>query len=243
MDNRVELISLIPQLSIRTIDFPDPMESTSGGLVAFGGDLSPARLLEAYRRGIFPWYTKDQPILWWSPDPRLILIPGTFKVRKSFRKVLKNRGFEVRFDERFSEVISWCKTIPRKEQRGTWITDEVKEAYERLHALGYAHSVEVYLEGDLVGGLYGVSLGNAFFGESMFSRVKDASKVAFKALSDTLAWRGYDLIDCQMPTEHMKRLGAVEVSKLHFFGLLEQSLEMSTKIGKWSDFRWEYQGG
>ncbi len=232
---------ILPALSLHSFGFPDPRETSQEGLLAYGGDLSPTRLLMAYRRGIFPWYSKGDPILWWSPDPRLILYPENFKVRKSFRRVLRNAGFRVTFDHRFEEVIHHCGSVPREGQHGSWIVPEMEEAYTVLHHQGYAHSVEVYKEGRLVGGLYGLSVGKAFFGESMFSLVPDASKVAFKALSDVLAQRGYDFIDCQMETEHMLRLGAQTVSRDSFLDMLERTLEHPDSIGSWRKLQWEYK--
>jgi len=230
----------LPALSRFTYEFPDPREAPKEGLLALGGDLSPTRLLRAYAQGIFPWYNEEDPILWWSPDPRLVLYPGKFKVRKSFHRVLKNRGFTVTFDRHFSEVISHCASVKRKGQEKTWILPQIQEAYQCLHDQGYAHSVEVHLDGKLVGGLYGVSLGKAFFGESMFSLVSDASKVAFKALSDVLGSKGYDFIDCQMETDHMVALGAEVVPRDHFLDELEIALEEPTVPGFWHHFSWEY---
>ncbi len=223
--------------------FPDPHLAHDEGLLAYGGDLSPQRLLAAYKKGIFPWYSKGDPILWWSPNPRLLLFPEKFKVRKSFRRVLRSGRFTVTFDERFADVIRYCATVPREGQKSTWIVSEMIEAYIRLHEEGFAHSVEVYKEGKLVGGLYGVSLGKAFFGESMFSLVADASKVAFKALSDVLGRRGYDFIDCQMKTDHMIGLGAQVVERDLFLDLLEETIKKPTDMGSWQQFKWEYKDG
>jgi leucyl/phenylalanyl-tRNA--protein transferase len=232
---------LIPPLSAYSYSFPNPRYASDEGLLAYGGDLSTTRLLTAYRNGIFPWYSEGDPILWWSPDPRLLLYPGSFIVRKSFRRVLRNGGFEVKFDQRFSDVIRYCATVPREGQEGSWILPEVQEAYIRLHEEGYAHSIEVYKAGELVGGLYGISLGKAFFGESMFSLVSNASKVAFKALSDVLAAKGYDFIDCQMRTDHMVGLGAVTVPRSHFLDALEKTLQKPTHLGSWEEIEWEYK--
>jgi leucyl/phenylalanyl-tRNA--protein transferase len=232
---------LIPPLSDYSYTFPNPRFASDEGLLAYGGDLSSARILTAYRNGIFPWYSEGDPILWWSPDPRLLLYPEDFKVRKSFRRVLRNGGFSVTFDHCFSEVIHQCATVPREGQRGSWILPEMQEAYIRLHEEGFAHSVEVHKEGELVGGLYGLSMGKAFFGESMFSLVSDASKVAFKALSDVLGQRGYDFIDCQMETEHMVKLGAQTVSRSRFLDELEETLCKPSDLGSWQHFQWEYK--
>jgi len=231
----------IAPLSRYSYAFPDPRGASDEGLLAYGGDLSSARLLNAYRRGIFPWYAEGDPILWWSPNPRLLLYPDNFYVRKSFARVLRKGIFEVRFDEAFAEVIGFCANVPREGQEGTWLLPEVQEAYIQLHNEGFAHSVEVYQEGRLVGGLYGLALGKAFFGESMFSLVSDTSKVAFKALSDVLASRGYDFIDCQMETEHMVKLGAQCVSRERFLEALEKSLQKPSDLGSWKAFRWEYK--
>jgi len=231
---------LIPPLSKYSYTFPNPRNSSDEGLLAYGGDLSSTRLLTAYRNGIFPWYAKGDPILWWSPDPRLLLYPDKFKLRKSFRRVLRSGKFSVTFDKSFSTVISQCAKVPREGQESSWIIDEMIEAYERLHEEGFAHSVEVYLGDKLVGGLYGVSMGKAFFGESMFSLASDASKVAFKALSDVLGSRGYDFIDCQMKTDHMLGLGAEVVNRDTFLNELRDTLQKPSDLGSWQDFKWEY---
>ena len=231
----------ITPLSTHFVVFPNPRYASDEGLLAFGGDLSSSRLLLAYRQGIFPWYTEGDPILWWSPNPRLLLYPDKFKLRKSFRRVLRSGKFSVTFDRHFSEVIQFCATIEREGQDASWIVPEITEAYTRLHEEGYAHSIEVHLEGKLVGGLYGIAQGRAFFGESMFSLVSDASKVAFKALSDVLGRRGYDFIDCQMKTDHMMALGAEVVERDIFLDELEIAIEKPNDFGKWHDFSWEYK--
>jgi len=231
---------LIPPLR-HDLVFPNPRYAASEGLLAFGGDLSPNRLLTAYRRGIFPWYSADDPILWWSPDPRSILYPKNFKLSKSFRRVLRNSDFVVKFDHAFEEVIEYCSQVPRRGQSGTWLLDEMREAYIELHHMGYAHSVEVYLDGELVGGLYGLSMGRAFFGESMFSLKSNSSKVAFKALSDTLDSRGYDFIDCQVRNDHLASLGAIDIPRDRFLDELDSSLKKGSDIGSWSDWEWSYR--
>lgn len=223
------------------IAFPDPRTVDDDGLIGYGGDLSTLMLLSAYKQGIFPWYSQGEPILWWSPDPRLILYPHKFIVRKSFRRVLRSGKFTVAFDKDFEQIIAHCATVYREGQEATWITHEMIEAYTRLHHQGFAHCVGVYLEGKLVGGLYGLSIGGAFFGESMFSLVSDASKVAFKALSDVLGRRGYDFIDCQMKTEHMVRLGAEVVEREDFLDALEATILKPTQSGSWDTFHWEYK--
>jgi leucyl/phenylalanyl-tRNA--protein transferase len=220
--------------------FPNPRYAASEGLLAYGGDLSPNRLLTAYRKGIFPWYNADDPILWWSPDPRLILYPKKFKMGKSFRRVLRNGAFRVKFDHAFEEVIRHCGTIPREGQNGTWLSDEMQQAYTELYHMGFAHSVEVYLDEVLVGGLYGVAMGKAFFGESMFSLTSNASKIAFKALSDVLGLKSYDFIDCQVSSAHLLRMGAENIPRAVFLDMLEQSLERPSDIGSWQNFKWEY---
>lgn len=208
------------------------------GLLAAFGDLSVERLLLAYRSGIFPWYNDDSPILWWSPPQRAVVEPGALHVGRSLRKVLKRGAFEVRFDTAFPEVISGCATAERSVEAGgeagTWIVPEMEEAYVRLHEAGYAHSVESWQEGRLVGGLYGVSLGGAFFGESMFSRVPEASKVAFVHLAEQLASWGFDLIDCQLMNPHLQRFGAHLIPRREFLRRLEASLLRPTRRGPWT---------
>jgi leucyl/phenylalanyl-tRNA--protein transferase len=231
----------IPPLSKYDSNFPDPRLASDEGLLAYGGDLSSHRLLIAYKKGIFPWYAEGDPILWWSPNPRLLLYPNKFKLRKSFRRVLRSGKFSITFDKHFDEVISHCSTVHREGQETSWIVPDIVEAYTRLHEEGFGHSVEVHLDGKLVGGLYGIAFGKAFFGESMFSLVPDASKVAFKALSDVLGDRGYDFIDCQMKTDHMIGLGAEVIKRDIFLDALEIAIEKPTDFGKWHDLKWEYK--
>lgn len=185
------------------------------GLLAAGGDLSPQRLLAAYRRGIFPWYSAGQPVLWWSPNPREVLEPDEFKCSRSLAKTLRNRGFDVTFDQDFAAVVTACATR-REHSAGTWITPEMHSAYCRLHERGSAHSVEVRLNGRLVGGLYGVLMGRVFFGESMFSRERDASKVALARLVELASVAGLQLIDCQLPTPHLRSLGSKPLTRAEF---------------------------
>ncbi len=185
------------------------------GLLAVGGDLQPARLLLAYRHGIFPWYSEGEPILWWSPDPRAVLFPEHIRISRSLRKTLRQGRFRITRDRCFADVIRGC-AAPRANQPGTWITERMQKAYIRLHELGHAHSVECWKEGALAGGLYGVALDEVFFAESMFSRVRDASKVALVALCQ----QNYRLIDCQFLTEHLARLGAMAISRERFLALL-----------------------
>jgi len=213
--------------------FPPPDYADPSGLIAVGGDLSSERLLEGYRVGIFPWYSEDQPILWWSPDPRFVLELDQFKISRSLRKTLRRRIFHVTFDRVFEDVIAACATVSREDQSGTWITPEMKEAYIKLHGLGYAHSVEAWFEGHLAGGLYGVSLGKAFFGESMFHHKTDASKVALAVLVEKLRRWNFHFIDAQQATEHMSSLGAKEISRRIFVKKLRSALRHSTKRGKW----------
>ena len=221
---------MIPKLTYQ-LSFPDPRTASAEGIVAYGGDLSPSRLMMAYRNGIFPWYSINDPILWRSPDPRLILELDDFKLHRSLRKKISQ--FEIRFDSIFSEVIRECASAPRRGQKGSWITHEMIEAYETLHALGHAHSVEAFQNGVLVGGLYGVSVGGAFCGESMFAKVSDASKVAFAALVDRLREGGGDFIDCQVPTEHLKSLGAKEVSRDTILECLAMSQNKTSLPSVW----------
>ena len=241
MDEVIEEEYYVPPLSRYTFAFPNPRYAPDEGLLAYGGDLTSHRLLTAYKKGIFPWYSEGDPILWWSPNPRLLLYPHKFKMRKSFRRVLRSGKFSVTFDEHFSEVIHHCATVYRQGQEASWIVPEIIEAYTRLHEEGFGHSVEVHLDGKLVGGLYGLAFGKAFFGESMFSLVSDASKVAFKALSDVLGDRGYDFIDCQMKTDHMIGLGAEVVDRDIFLDALEVAVSKETDFGKWHDFNWTYK--
>ncbi len=198
---------------------PDTAETEPDGLLAVGGDLSPTRLVQAYRQGIFPWYSAGQPILWWSPNPRMVLFPERLHVSRSLRKTLRRGRFDVTFDRDFDAVIHAC-AAPRKDEEGTWITPEMIDAYRRLHALGLAHSVEAWHEGELAGGLYGVTLGRVFFGESMFSRMNDASKVAFVHLVRTLERHGWPLVDCQVHTAHLESLGAERLPRRRFLDLL-----------------------
>ncbi len=213
--------------------FPPPDYADPSGLLAVGGDLSNERLLEAYRVGIFPWYSDDQPILWWSPDPRLILDLKDFKISRSLGKTLKKGVFQVTFDHAFEEVIQACAVVPREAQNGTWITAEMQEAYINLHGLGYAHSVETWFGGQLAGGLYGVSLGKCFFGESMFHLKTDASKVALATLVERLKRWDFHFIDSQMTTEHMVRLGAKELPRRIFLKRLQSALRHPTRRGRW----------
>ncbi|HOV87915.1 MAG TPA: leucyl/phenylalanyl-tRNA--protein transferase [Syntrophobacteraceae bacterium] len=214
--------------------FPSPSLAEPDGLLAVGGDLSPQRLLLAYRQGIFPWYSENTPILWWSPDPRLVLIPGELTVSRSLVRVLRKSLFRVSFDRAFRRVVESCAVVPRRYGDGTWIVPEMMDAYEELHRMGYAHSVETWQNGVLVGGLYGVALGRAFFGESMFALRPDASKVALVHLVRLLIRWGFDLIDCQVVTEHLRRLGAREVPRQQFLSQLEAAVAKKSVRGSWA---------
>ncbi len=214
---------------LRPGDPPDafpPLEQALGepdGLLCAGGDLSPARLLEAYRRGIFPWYSEGQPILWWSPDPRAVLFPDEFRVSRSLTKTLRNRGYETRIDSAFAEVVARCADTDHRPE-GTWISPDMQSAYLELHRLGHAHSVETWQAGRLVGGLYGVGLGKVFFGESMFSMQRDASKVALARLVRDSVERGVELIDCQVTSPHLESLGARCIPRARFRALLSAAI-------------------
>jgi leucyl/phenylalanyl-tRNA---protein transferase len=208
----------------KKLNFPPPGQADDDGLLAVGGDLSVERLLLAYSMGIFPWYSDGYPILWWSPDPRLVLIPAELKVSKTLRQTIRKGMFSVTTNQAFEEVIRNCATIRRKEEQGTWITEEMIAAYIRLHKAGYAHSVESWDGNKLAGGLYGVMMGRAFFGESMFAKKSDASKVAFAVYTADLAQKGFELIDCQVATEHLKTFGAKEISRDEFMKCLAKAL-------------------
>lgn len=204
--------------------FPPPELADDEGLLAVGGDLSVDRLVLAYSMGIFPWYSDQYPLLWWSPDPRLVIFPKELKVARSLRQTIKKGIYQVTTDTAFEDVIRNCATISRKGEEGTWITDEMIDAYIRLHKAGYAHSIEAWDGGELAGGLYGIIMGRAFFGESMFAKKSDASKVAFAVFAVKLAEKGFELIDCQVTTEHMKRFGAREISRAEFMKRLKKAL-------------------
>jgi leucyl/phenylalanyl-tRNA--protein transferase len=202
--------------------------------LAVGGDLRPQRLLTAYRNGIFPWYGRGLPILWHSPDPRYVLDPKAIHLSRSLRKTIKRKTFDVRYDTSFEQVVDSCARAPRPGQKGTWITPEMKDAYVALHQMGYAHSVESWAEGELKGGLYGVAMGAIFFGESMFARAPDASKVAMALLAERLAGWGFQLIDCQMETAHLARFGAQAWPRKRFLDALQVALQVPSRMGSWS---------
>ncbi len=215
------------------LNFPHPRFASREGLLAVGGDLSLERLLSAYRHGIFPWFSKGDPILWWSPDPRLVLFPREFKLPKSLTKIIKRSLFDITMDQAFRQVITECAEIRLEQNEPTWIVGDMIDAYCKLHESGVAHSVEAWQDGALVGGLYGVSLGKIFFGESMFARVSNASKVAFAGLVDFLTYHGYRMIDCQVTTRHLVSLGAREIPRDRFLTLLKAALREPTIKGKW----------
>jgi len=202
-------------------------------LLAVGGDLSEERLVKAYYMGIFPWYSDPDPILWWSPDPRLVLFPSDLRVSRRLRRTIRRGTFRVTMDTAFEQVIQSCAEIPRKHEKGTWITPDMVTAYCRLHTAGFAHSVEVWSEGRLAGGLYGVAIGRCFFGESMFSNQSNASKVAFVKLVEYLHKKEFRLIDCQVTTTHLKKFGAREIPRAEFLNILEELREKPSLRGKW----------
>ena len=211
---------MIPQISKHSLNFPHPSSANEDGILAWGGDLTPSRLIRAYQNGIFPWYGKDEPILWWSPTPRLIMELDDFKLSRSLKKSIKK--FTYKFDSNFSQVIRSCATIQRNNQNGTWIQADIIAAFEELHAMGVAHSIESYRDDILVGGLYGLAVGKVFCGESMFADTSDASKAAYAILIRHLKDWGYDFIDCQVPTDHLKSLGAKEITRDCFLERLEK---------------------
>lgn len=215
-------IWLEPEDNSYNFPHPDNALTDPDGLLAIGGDLSPERIVMAYLNGIFPWYSPGQPILWWSPNPRAVLFPEKLHISKSLKKIIRKKTFTTTINQAFEQVIYACAQTPRKEQDGTWITDDMQQAYLYLHKLGIAHSAECWQNGQLVGGLYGIALGKVFFGESMFSRQSNASKVAFVHLLDELKKSNYALIDCQVTTDHLLSLGAEEIPRSQFLKLIEQ---------------------
>lgn len=220
----------------REITFPPPHLAIRDGLLAVGGDLRVKRLVAAYNQGIFPWYAEDDPILWWSPDPRLVLYPQELHISRSLRRILKKGRFSFTLDRAFEDVIRGCAATRGEDHPGTWIVAEMITAYMHLHAAGLAHSVEAWCEGQLAGGLYGISLGRTFFGESMFTRVSNASKAALAVLVQNLRYQAFDLIDCQVTTPHLMQFGAREISRTRFLRELQCSLRQRTIRGAW-DFR------
>ncbi|MDQ1264810.1 MAG: leucyl/phenylalanyl-tRNA---protein transferase [Campylobacterota bacterium] len=220
----------IPKLNKHSLIFPNPNDANEDGIVAWGGDLNPSRLIRAYQNGIFPWYAKDDPIIWWSTNPRLIMELDDFKLSRSLKKSMKK--FKYKFDANFKEVMKQCSSVKRENQNGTWIQDEIIEAYSVLNDMNMAHSIESYQDGKLVGGLYGVVVGKVFCGESMFSLVNDASKSAYAVLIKHLKFWGYDFVDCQVPTQHLKSLGAKEVTREYFLDRLQKA-KMQTVEHRW----------
>lgn len=207
------------QLSSEHI-FPSALSANNDGIVAIGGDLDPKRILQAYKQGIFPWFESDDYLVWWSPDPRMVLFPAKLKISKSTKKILKDGSFNVTFNQSFDQVVECCASVKRFGQNGTWITEGLKKAYNLLHKEGHAFSVEVWKDFELVGGLYGIDLGDVFCGESMFSKENNASKIGFIHLIKELTKNGYKLIDCQVPSAHLKSLGAEEISREQFLNFL-----------------------
>ncbi len=214
--------------------FPHPSLAEPDGLLGVGGDLHPERLLLAYTNGIFPWYSTNQPILWFSPDPRYVLLPSDLKVGRSLKKIIRRGDYEIRLDTAFSEVIRGCRSAYRPGQRGTWITADMEAAYNELHRLGHAHSAEAWLDGELVGGLYGVCIGGLFSGESMFARRSDASKVAFVWLVRQLSAWGVSLIDAQVRTDHLARFGGSTMPRQRYISQLRTLIQQPSRPGPWS---------
>jgi leucyl/phenylalanyl-tRNA---protein transferase len=213
--------------------FPPAGEAEADGLIAIGGDLSAERLLQAYANGIFPWFRDEDEVYWYSPDPRMVLFPGQLRISDSLKRTIRSKRFTVTFDRAFEQVIRGCAAAPRPGQDGTWISEDFIEAYITLHSLGFAHSVEVFFEDELVGGLYGISLGAGFFGESMFSAMNNASKVAFHALSERCRVNNFRFIDCQVESAHLLGLGATLIDRNKYLLLLEEALQEKSIVGSW----------
>ena len=213
--------------------FPPPRLARSDGLLCVGGDLSTQRILLAYENGIFPWFSENDPLLWWSPDPRLVLFPDNIHISRSLSKIIRKNRFDIRVNTAFDQTILACARTRRKHDNGTWLVDEMITAYTSLHRQGYAHSIETWLDGHLVGGLYGISLGSSFFGESMFSHENNASKIALVALALHLQKFGFDLIDCQVTTGHLVYMGASEISREAFLKLIESSVKKRPQHNPW----------
>ena len=217
-----------------SIGFPPPHLADKDGLLGVAGDLRPRRLLNAYALGIFPWYSEGSPILWWSPDPRFVLRPEELHVGRTLRQTMRKRRYKITFDLAFREVMTRCGEVPREDQDGTWITDEMLDAYAQLHTMGFAHSIEAWKDDTLVGGLYGVCLGDCFFGESMFALAPDASKEAFVWATRQMQTWGIELVDCQMETDHLARFGAKAIPRETFLETLNPLVTRPTRRGKWS---------
>lgn len=222
-------------LSKNDISFPHPELANAYGAIAMGGDLEVDRLLLAYQYGYFPWFNPDEPIIWWHPDPRFVLFTDEIRITKSMRPYFNQEKFSITFDGCFNTVVDACQKIKRKNQPGTWITEDIKEAYSNLHEMGLAHSVEVWQDEELVGGLYGVSLGRIFYGESMFSRVANASKFGLISLSAILSRRGFKIIDCQMPNPHLKSMGGRYIKRETFLEYLRSNIFEETIQGNWNE--------
>jgi len=226
----------LPVLRRDQLIFPHPSEALNEGLLCVGGDLSPERLLLAYQFGIFPWFNEGEPILWWTPFPRMVLRPEHLKVSKSMRPLFNKKKFDVSFDTSFEYIIRNCQTTNRPGQKGTWLTEEMVTAYITLHQQGFAHSVEIWENGEIVGGLYGIGLGRIFYGESMFHHQPNASKYGFITLVGELRKRGFRLIDCQQETEYMKQFGAATIPKEEFFSVIKDNLLKETYCGSWNSW-------
>ncbi len=212
---------------------PDPRLADESGLLAVGGDLKPERVMLAYRNGIFPWFSDEQPILWWSPDPRMVLYPEELRIGRSLGKRIRSGRYRITFDQAFADVIDACRSVPRPGQEGTWITDDMMATYRQLHRQGHAHSVEAWEGDELVGGLYGIEVGRVFCGESMFAKASDASKVAFAAAVERLRDHGCVLVDCQVYTSHLERFGAREIDREDFLEVLWEQGELAMRPGVW----------
>jgi leucyl/phenylalanyl-tRNA--protein transferase len=221
------------EISHRKLEFPDLDEADESGLLAVGGNLSIEMLKLAYSRGVFPWYEDGMPILWWSPDPRMVLFPDKMIISHSLKQIIKKQQFTITIDKAFEKVIKNCAKTPRKGEKGTWITKEMRNAYIRLHEAGYAHSAETWLDGELVGGLYGVAMGKAYFGESMFHHVTNASKVAFYHLVEKLSLWNFKIIDAQVYTNHLESLGGEMIPRSQYIQILEKALPLEDITGSW----------
>lgn len=227
----------IYKLEKNELRFPPVDLANRDGILAYGGDLSTKRVLLAYQKGIFPWYSEDTPILWWSPNPRFVLFPEDLKVSKSMRRLLRKKEFDITFDTDFEGVLRQCQQVPRNDQDGTWITGELFDTYMEIHQMGFAHSVEVRKKGFLVGGLFGINLGGVFYGESMFTKASNASKAGFITLVHAMQERGIQIIDCQVHTNHLESLGAQFISRDKFMHNLELLLESNSLQGSWTSWR------
>ncbi len=218
----------------KRLEFPPAWLARSDGLLCIDGDLSSKRLLLAYENGIFPWFSDNEPILWWSPDPRLVLYPGEINISRSLKKRIRQNNFSIRINHAFAQTITACAKPRKNKHEGTWLVDEMIEAYIDLHTLGYAHSIETWREDKLVGGLYGISIGGSFFGESMFSDESDASKIALVALATHLKENQFDIIDCQVTTDHLMKMGAVEISRNAFLDTIQESVKRKELNNIWT---------